>query len=44
MKIMKAIIAVFVLIVFSVINVEQLFSQEDLSSEIKDEELEQEFK
>jgi hypothetical protein len=46
MRIRKVIIAVFVLIVFSVINVEQIFSQEDLSSEINvvDEELEQEFK
>ena len=44
MIIMKAIIAVFILIVFAIINPGQVFCQDDLSSEIKDPELEQEFK
>jgi outer membrane cobalamin receptor len=44
MNIMKTIMAVFILIVFVITSVEQVFSQDDLSSEIKDPELEQEFK
>ena len=44
MNMMKAIITVFILIVFAITSVDLAFSQENLSSEIKDPELEQEFK
>ena len=44
MRIRKTLIAVCVPIAIVLINMGQVFSQEDLSSEIKDEELEQEFK
>ena len=44
MIIMKAIVGLFLLIVFTITSADFAFSQDDLSSEIKDPELEQEFK